>query len=165
MSVRTEIPPGEPTIVMSRVYDAPRPLVWEAMTEAKHVRQWWGGRGFSNPVCEMDVRPGGHWNHVMLFPDGDELTMNFVFLEVEKPARLVWKSTNSVRPKDGRPQPVITVTLKDLGAKTAWTMVARFRSLAERDEAISAGFKKPIEGSSDRLVDYLKDTLKEGGSK
>jgi hypothetical protein len=57
------------------------------------------------------------------------------------------------------------VTLEDLGAKTAWTMVARFRSLAERDEAISAGFKKPIEGSSDRLVDYLKDTLKEGGSK
>jgi uncharacterized protein YndB with AHSA1/START domain len=103
MSVRTELPPGEPTIIMSRVYDAPRPLVWEAMTEAQHVRQWWGGRGFSNPVCEMDVRPGSHWNHVMLFPDGDELTMNFVFLEVEKPARLVWKSTNSVRPKDGRP--------------------------------------------------------------
>jgi uncharacterized protein YndB with AHSA1/START domain len=101
----------------------------------------------------------------MVFPDGDELTMNFVFLEVEKPARLVWKSANDVRAEDSRPQPVITVTLEDLGARTAWTMVARFRSLAERDGAIRAGFRKPIEGSSDRLVDYLKETLKEGGSK
>ena len=65
MSVHTEISATEPTIVMSRIYDAPRSLVWEAMTEPRHVRQWWGGPAVSNPVCEMDVRPGGRWEHVL----------------------------------------------------------------------------------------------------
>ena len=56
MSTETRIPADEPVIVMTRVYDAPRALVWEAMTDAAHVRAWWGGPGFENPVCEMDVR-------------------------------------------------------------------------------------------------------------
>jgi uncharacterized protein YndB with AHSA1/START domain len=156
MSTRTEIPAGEPTIVMTRVYDAPRHLVWQAMTEARHVRQWWGGPGFSNPVCEMDVRPGGLWNHVMRFPDGRELRMAFVFMEVEKPARLVWQHTDYGRRKDGPPASHTTVTLDDLGGKTRWTMVARFLSLADRDAAAGIGFSYPIEASSDGLVEYLK---------
>ena len=157
MSVRTEMPPAEPTIVMSRVYDAPRSLVWEMITDPQHVRQWWGGAGVSNPVCEMDVRPGGRWNHVMRFPDGRELHMSFVFIEVEKPMKLVWQSADHDRPKEGPPSSTITVTLEDLGARTGWRMVARFRSLADRDAAVSIGFSGPIRNSSDRLVEYLKN--------
>ena len=59
MNTTPVVPADEAVIVMTRVYEAPRDLVWEAMTEARHVAQWWGGPGFSNPVCEMDVRPGG----------------------------------------------------------------------------------------------------------
>jgi uncharacterized protein YndB with AHSA1/START domain len=157
MSVRSEISPTEPTIVMSRIYDAPRSLVWEAMTEPRHVRQWWGGAGVSNPVCEMDVRPGGRWEHVMRFPDGRELHMSFIFLEVEEPARLVWQSADHRQKKEGGPpSSTIAVTLEDLGSRTAWKMVTTFRSMAERDAAVSIGFRAPIESSSDRLVEYLK---------
>ena len=157
MSVRSEISPTEPTIVMSRIYDAPRSLVWEALTEPRHVRQWWGGPGVSNPVCEMDVRPGGRWTHVMRFPDGRELHMSFIFLEVEKPVRLAWQSADHRQQKEGAPpSSTIAVTLEDLGSRTAWKMVATFRSMAERDAAVSIGFGAPIESSSDRLVEYLK---------
>jgi uncharacterized protein YndB with AHSA1/START domain len=156
MNTQTKLPTGEPTIVMTRVYDAPRDLVWQAMTEAKHVRQWWGGPGFSNPVCEMDVRPGGHWNHVMRFPDGRELHMAFVFLEVKKPERLVWQHTDYGKRKDGLPATHTTVTFDDLGGKTRWTMVARFLSVEDRDAAVGFGFSRPIEASNDRLVEYLK---------
>jgi uncharacterized protein YndB with AHSA1/START domain len=157
MSVRSKISPTEPTIVMSRIYDAPRSLVWQAMTEPRHVRQWWGGPGVSNPVCEMDVRPGGRWEHVMRFPDGRELHMSFIFLEVEKPVRLVWQSADHRQQKEGAPpSSTIAVTLEDLGSRTAWKMVATFRSMAERDAAVSIGFRAPIESSSDRLVEYLK---------
>jgi uncharacterized protein YndB with AHSA1/START domain len=55
---------------MTRTYEAPRELVWEVITEPRHVIQWWGGAGCSNPICEMDVRPGGDWRHVMRFADG-----------------------------------------------------------------------------------------------
>jgi uncharacterized protein YndB with AHSA1/START domain len=156
MSVRTEMPPAEPTIIMSRVYDAPRSLVWEMITDPQHVRQWWGGPGVANPVCEMDVRPGGRWDHVMRFADGRELHMSFLFLEVEKPMKLVWQSADHDQRKDGPPSSTITVTLEDLGQKTGWRMVARFRSVAERDAAVSIGFAGPIRNSSDRLVEYLK---------
>ncbi len=155
MSMQTEIPNDEPTIVMSRVYDAPRALVWEAVTQPKHVRQWWGGPGFTNPVCEMDVKPGGLWRHVMRFPDGFELAMNFVFLEVEKPSRLVWESAAHGARAEGPPTSRTTLTLEDLGGKTRWTTVARFHSMADRAAALEMGFTQPIAASSDRLTAYL----------
>ena len=85
MSTHTEVPAGEPVITMTRIYDAPRDLVWTVSTEPAHVVRWWGGPGFTSPVCEMDVRAGGRWRHVMRFPDGRLLHLDFVFLEVEKP--------------------------------------------------------------------------------
>jgi uncharacterized protein YndB with AHSA1/START domain len=156
MKTKTDVPAAEAVIVMSRIYDAPREIVWEAMTEAKHVAQWWGGPGVTNPVCEMDVRRGGLWHHVMRFPDGRELHMNFVFIDVEKPKVLAWRNAGNGKRNDGPPSAVITVTLHDLGGRTAWEMVARFQSLEDRDAAIAMGFSNPIEASNDRLVDYLE---------
>lgn len=156
MSTTTEPPAADAVIRMTRVYDAPRSTVWEAMTKPKHVAQWWGGPGFTNPVCEMDVRPGGRWRHVMRFPDGHELRMEFVFLEVDAPGKLVWRPVDHANREESPPTSVITVTLEDLGEQTRWTMVAQFLSVAERDAAAAMGFGKPIEASSDRLVDYLK---------
>jgi uncharacterized protein YndB with AHSA1/START domain len=156
MSTLTEIPADKPTIIMSRLYEATRDLVWEAITQARHVRQWWGGFGCSNPVCEMDVRPGGLWDHVIRFPNGFELHMHFVFVEVQKPARLVWRHADQLGEQEGLPAAVITVTLDDLGPRTKWNMVARFRTLAERDAAVAMGFSQPIEASVNGFVKYLK---------
>jgi uncharacterized protein YndB with AHSA1/START domain len=140
---------------MTRLYDAPRALVWEAMTEPKHIQQWWGGPGFSNPVCEMDVRAGGLWNHVMRFPNGFELHMHFVFIEVATPTRLVWQHVDHGKRTEGPPTSLTTVTLDEVGGGTRWTMVARFNSLAEREAARTMGFTRPIEASNDRLTEYL----------
>ena len=161
MSTRTEIPLGEPTIVMTRIYDAALEMVWGAMTEPAQVRQWWGGPGCSNPVCEMVVRPGGAWKHVLRFPDGREMNLDFVFLEVERPRRLAWRHADHDERAAGTPAPQFTTTLEDLGDRTRCTMVARFRSIAERDAAVSFGFTGPIEGSNNRLSDYLK-TIRQG---
>jgi uncharacterized protein YndB with AHSA1/START domain len=159
MSTRTDLPPDEPIIVMTRIYDAPRALVWEAMTKPEHVRQWWGGPGFTNPVCEIDLRPGGHWNHVLRFPDGKELHMKFEFLEVDAPSRLVWQHVGhgerGGKPQDGPPTSRTTVTLEEVDGGTRCTILARFTSMARREQAVGMGYSRPIEASNDRLADYL----------
>lgn len=156
-ATQTEIPPNDPIIVMTRLYDAPQDLLWRVMTEPKHVANWWGGAGTTNPRCEMDVRPGGHWHHVMRFPNGYELAMHYVFLEVEPPRRVVWQHADHGTRKDGPPTTHITLTLEPEGKRTRWTMVARFTTLADRDAAVAHGFTGPIAASNDFLVDYLKE--------
>jgi uncharacterized protein YndB with AHSA1/START domain len=156
MTTLTEVPPGDAVIIMSRVYDAPRELVWTAMTEPRHVAQWFGGPGFQNPVCEMDVRPGGRWHHVLVFPGGREMMLDFVYLEVKKPERLVWEHADHGKRSDGPPTSRTTVTLENLGDQTRWRMVAQFTSLAARDLAVGMGFSGPIAASNDRLAAYLK---------
>ncbi|UVK46580.1 SRPBCC domain-containing protein [Mesorhizobium sp. AR07] len=160
MNIVTDIPVGDAVIVMRRTFDAPRPLVWKMMTEAEHVAKWWGGPGYTNPVCEMDVRPSGLWHHVMRFPDGKELEMNFVFVEVDEPHRLVWQHADHGVHQGGPPVSVTTVTLRDLGAQTRWEMITRFKSIAARDVAVGMGFIKPIAASTERLVQWLSNFLK-----
>jgi uncharacterized protein YndB with AHSA1/START domain len=77
-------------IFITRDFNAPRELVWEAMTNPKHVVNWWGPRGFSTTIEEMDVRPGGVWKHVMLGPDGVKYPNHSVFKEIVKPERIVF---------------------------------------------------------------------------
>jgi len=77
-------------IVISRVFDAPRELVWDAWTDPKQVVQWWGPRGFTTTIEKMDVRPGGVWKHVMRGPDGTDYPNKSIFKEVTKPERIVY---------------------------------------------------------------------------
>ena len=77
-------------IVVSRVFDAPREMVWEAMTDPKKVVLWWGPRGFTTEIEEMDVRPGGVWKHVMIGPDGTRYPNYSTFKEVVRPERIVF---------------------------------------------------------------------------
>src|SRR5277367_1860926 len=77
-------------ILITRTFDAPRELVWQAMTDPQHVIHWWGPRGFSTTIEEMDVRPGGVWKHVMRGPDGVNYPNKSVFQEIVKPERIVF---------------------------------------------------------------------------
>jgi uncharacterized protein YndB with AHSA1/START domain len=155
VSATTDSAAAEATIVMSRVYDAPRDVVWEAITEAKHVAQWCGGPSVTNPVCEMDVRPGGLWRHIMRFPNGRKMHLNFVFLEVGKPKSRIWKSVQHGQRAHGTPTS-FTVTLVEVGDRTEWKMVAHFDSFDDRDAAVAMGFAKPIAASTERFIEYLK---------
>jgi uncharacterized protein YndB with AHSA1/START domain len=82
-------------IIISRVFAAPRELVWDAMTDPTRVVKWWGPRGFTTTIEKMDVRPGGTWKHVMQGPDGTEYPNLSVFVEVVKPERIVYVHTGS----------------------------------------------------------------------
>jgi uncharacterized protein YndB with AHSA1/START domain len=141
MTVEIDSSAIDPVIVMTHTLEAPRALVWTAFTTPEHVMNWYGGRGFSNPVCEMDVRPGGRWRHVMRTPDGREHRLEFVFVEVVEPERLSWQSERGLH---GEP-----------GALNTVTFVARFASRAERDLAMSWGFTRVLGEGVDRMVAVL----------
>jgi len=142
-------------IVITRVFDAPRELVFEAWTNPKHVAQWWWPKGFSTTVQEMDVRPGGIWRLVMRGPDGKDYNNKIVFIEVVKPERLVYKH----EPEQGT-EPVnfeSTITFTERGGKTEVTSRMVFASAAARDHV--AKKYSAVEGVSQtfaRLGEYLK---------
>lgn len=147
---------NEPVLVLQRTFDAPRDLVWDAFTDPKQVAVWYGGHGFENPVCVMDVRPGGRWHHVMRTPDGVEHTLEFVFVEVVRPEKLVWRSADHGSTLGGPHDNVMTVTLKAAGQKTEWKLVVRFTSIAHRDAALRMGFTAMIAEGAEKLNELVK---------
>jgi uncharacterized protein YndB with AHSA1/START domain len=122
-------------IVITRVFDAPRELVWEAWTNPKHVVQWWGPRGFTTTIQEMDVRPGGVWQQIMHGPDGTDYPSKSVFTEVVKPQRIVFSHTGG---KKGGPGASFesTWTFDAQGDKTKVTIRMVFPSAADRDMVV-----------------------------
>jgi len=143
-------------IVLSRILNAPRERVWDAMTDSKQVVEWWGPNGFTTTTEKMDVRPGGVWKHIMHGPDGSHYPNKSIFTEVSKPSRLVHSHNGG---KKGAPGVnfIATWTFEDLGKnKTRLTMHSVFPSAKERNTV--AKFYRAIEGGKQtlaRLADYL----------
>ena len=121
-------------IVLSRVYEAPRELVFAAWTDPRHLAQWWGPNGFTTTTHAFDMRPGGVWRFVMHGPDGRDYENRITYDEIVKPERLVYRhgGGEDVEPVRFR----VTVTFEDLGGKTRLTMRAVFPSAAERDRVV-----------------------------
>jgi uncharacterized protein YndB with AHSA1/START domain len=142
-------------LIFTRVFDAPRELVFKAWTDPRHLVQWWGPNGFTTSVYEMDVRPGGVWRLTMRGPDGIEYKNRLVFLEVVKPERLVYKH----EPETGS-EPVsyeTTVTFAEEGAKTRVAMRMLFPSAAARKHVVTK--YNAIEGGKQtlgKLADYVE---------
>jgi uncharacterized protein YndB with AHSA1/START domain len=147
---------NDAVIVITRVFDAPRELVWKAIVDPAHVKQWYGGPGFTNPVCKMDVRPGGSWHHVMQAPNGMQFTIDSIFEEVIEPERLVWRVLKDPKRNPPPPTSLNTLTLEDLGVQTKWKLVSRFDSIAERDVSVQMGFAQMISMGLERMAEHLK---------
>ena len=108
-------------IVTTRVFDAPRDLVFEAWTNPKHLVQWWGPDGFTTTIRAIDVRPGGVRRFVMHGPDGVDYENRIVYDEIVKPERLVYRHPGG---EDVEPVQIhVTVTFEDHGGKTKLTMI------------------------------------------
>lgn len=148
-----------PAIVITRDFDAPRSLVWKVITDPKHVALWYGGPGFTNPVCEMDLRPGGSWYHVMQAPNGTRYTINSVFEEIVEPERLVWRTIKDPNRNPPPPTSLNTVTLEALGKRTRWKLVTLFDSISDRDLAAKMGFGQMIGMGTDRMAKHLETLL------
>ncbi len=139
-------------IEITRIYDAPVKLVWEAWTDPAQVAKWWGPRGFTITTHSKDLKPGGHWNYTMHGPDGTDWENNTRYLEVEKYSKLVYDhGGNSTQPPLFR----VTVNFIDLKGKTKMEMTMSLPS----EEALENTKKiiKSANGNStwDRLGEYL----------
>jgi uncharacterized protein YndB with AHSA1/START domain len=145
-----------PVIVITRDFDAPRELVWKAITDSKQVAVWYGGPGFTNPVCEMDLRPGGAWHHVMQAPNGALYTIDSVFEEIVEPELLVWRTIKDPNRNPAPPTSVNTVTLEARGKQTRWKLVTLFDSIADRDLSAKMGFGQMISMGTDRMAAHLE---------
>jgi uncharacterized protein YndB with AHSA1/START domain len=145
--------PSDQEIVMTRVFDAPRSLVFDAFTKPEHLTNWMLGReGWTMPVCEVDLRPGGAWRFVWRSSDGAEIEMSGVYQEVAPPERLV--NTESWGPE--WPETVNTLTLTEEDGKTRVTSTVLYPSKEARDAALQTGMKDGVSLTFDRLAELLR---------
>jgi uncharacterized protein YndB with AHSA1/START domain len=145
----------EREIIGTRVFDAPRELVWTVWTDPKHIAQWWGPRGFRNTIHEMDVRPGGTWRFIMHGPDGQDYQNKIVYVEIVKPERIVYDHVSG-------PTFRATATFEDLGGKTRVTLRTQFETAALRKKvAEEYGAVEGMQQTLDRLGEHLKRTTGE----
>jgi uncharacterized protein YndB with AHSA1/START domain len=125
-------PLAEREITITRNFDAPRSLVFRAWTDAALLAQWWGPKGFTNPVCEIDARVGGAIRIHMRAPDGAVYPMKGEIREIVEPERLVF--TNNALDAEGHPiiEGLTTVTFAEAGGKTTLTLRTRGSAMTEQ---------------------------------
>jgi uncharacterized protein YndB with AHSA1/START domain len=145
--------PSEQEIRMTRLFDAPRKLVFEAMTKPEHVKEWWGrlGEGYSVPVCEIDLRPGGKWRFVNRYPGGEAVFYG-EYREIVPPSRLVF--TEIYEPFPDAVSVVTSVFTEEAG-KTRMTATVRYPSQEIRDTVMGTGMANGAAISYDRLEDLV----------
>jgi len=146
--------PSDEEIRLSRLFDAPRHLVFEAMTKPEHVKRWWGrlGEGYSVPVCEVDLRVGGAWRFVNRTPKGELVAFYGVYREIVPPERVVFTEIFEQFPDT---ESVVTSVLTEENGKTRLTATVAYPSLQVRDMVLSTGMARGAATSYDRLEDVL----------
>ena len=145
--------PSDREIRMTRLFNAPRSLVFEAMTQPEHVREWWGrlGDGYSVPVCDIDFRVGGKWRFVNRHPKG-EAAFHGEYREINPPARVVFTEIFEDFPDSVS---VVTSELTEENGKTRLTATVTYPSVEVRDMVIASGMAKGAGISYDRLEDLV----------
>lgn len=147
-------------IIITRVLNAPRELVFKAWTEPKHIEQWFGPRGFTTRVTEMDLRPGGQCRYVMIGPDGKEYPSKGVFREIVPSERIVTtdefdEGIEKVLDADLPQGMVITVMFEDFEGKTRLTIQIVHESADDRRKHEEMGVLAGWNSSLDCLDEHL----------
>ena len=143
--------PTEREIVMTRVFDAPRSQVFDAFTKPELLKRWFGPRGWSLVVCEVDLKVGGTFRFVLRGPDETDMGMRGVYREIVPPERSVHAESF-----DGYPgESVVTAVLVERGGKTALTATVLYPSQEVRDAVINSGMEHGAAESYDKLEEVL----------
>ena len=144
--------PGKQVVVITRTFDAPRELVFKALTDPKLVPQWWGPRYLTTTIDKLDAKPGGSWRFVQRAPDGGEHAFHGVFHAVVPAERIV-----QTFEYEGVPGHVAldTAVLEEVGGQTRWTATTVFQSLADRDGMMQSGMESGATESYERLTELL----------
>jgi uncharacterized protein YndB with AHSA1/START domain len=155
--------------VVSRVFDAPRELVWKAHSEAGRLTQWWGPKGFTMKVAKLDFRPGGIFHYGMQSPGGQEMWGRFTYREIVRPERIVFvvsfsDASGGVTRHPGSatwPLEVLnTLTLAEDGGRTTLTIrggpIDASAEECRTFEGAFAGMQQGFKGTLDQLAEYLE---------
>lgn len=146
--------PSDREIRMTRLFDAPRHLVFEAMSKPEHIRRWWGqlGEGYSVPVCEMDFRQGGKWRFVNRHPRGDA---EFYGSTARSSFPNAWSSPRSTRPSRTR-DPLSPRSLTEEDGKTRLSVTSVYPSIEVRDMVLKSGMEHGAAASYDKLEEVAR---------
>ncbi|MDQ6703768.1 MAG: SRPBCC domain-containing protein [Pseudomonadota bacterium] len=146
-------------IIITRTFDALRELVFKMFTDPKHLAQFWGPKGFTSTVREMDPRPGGTFRLEMRGPDGATYPCEGLYREVIAPERIVYSGgPDCGHPCGGGlpPRALVTISFAGHDGKTTLTIDTRFEAAADRDAAVKMGFNTGWASCLDRLADLLE---------
>jgi uncharacterized protein YndB with AHSA1/START domain len=140
-------------ITMSRVYDAPRELVYRVWTDPKHVSEWWGSHNTTTVVDKMDVRPGGQWRYVSKDAEGNEFAFFGEYREIVPPERIVYTFS-----WEGMPGHVIVETIKfeDENGKTRLTDISEYATIEDLDGMLQTGMEDGATETFDRFGELLE---------
>jgi uncharacterized protein YndB with AHSA1/START domain len=149
--------PSDLEILITREFDAPREVVFKAMTDPDLIPRWWGPRGYTTTVDKMDVRPGGAWRFVTREPDGSESGFRGEYREIVSNERIV--QTFEWEPMAGHIS-VETAEFTDHDGRTLLTNRTRFSSKEDRDGMIQSGMEKGLRETHDRFAELLTELVK-----
>jgi uncharacterized protein YndB with AHSA1/START domain len=142
---------GDREVVMTRVFDAPRRLVFDAFSKPELLRRWFGPRGWSLAVCEVDHRVGGGFRFVLRGPEGREMGMRGVYREIVPPERSVHVESFDDYPGES----LVTSVLTENGGKTTLTVTVAYPSREVRDIVLQTGMEHGAAESYDKLAEML----------
>jgi len=144
--------PGQHSIIITRVFEAPRELVFKVFTDPKLVSQWWGPKKYTTVVDKMEVRAGGIWRYVQHDPAGNAYAFHGVYHEGLAPERLIYTFE-----WEGLPGHVSleTVSLEEQGGKTKVTDIVVFQSVEDRDGMFQSGMQEGSKESMNRFAELL----------
>ena len=144
---------GDREIVMTRVFDAPRELVFRALTTPELLKRWFGPHGWTLTECEVDLRVGGAWRFLSKGPDGRTMGMRGVYREISPPERIQYTESFDEWAEQG--SALITTTLAERDGRTTLTCVSLAPSREVRDAVIRTGMEHGAAETYDRLADVL----------
>lgn len=143
--------PSDREVRLTRVFDAPRTMVYDALTKPELLKRWFGPRGFSLPVCEVDLRVGGRWRYELAGPDGKTMGMGGKYLELSPPDGLVHTEAFDDFPGEAR----VTTVLTEKDGKTTLVVTSLAASKEIRDAVIASGMEHGAAETYDRLAELL----------
>jgi uncharacterized protein YndB with AHSA1/START domain len=150
--------PSDRELVLTRDFNAPRALVFEAWSKPEHVKRWYGLRHLTLPVCEMDFRPGGAWRFVLHDPkEGVDHAFSGEYREITRPERIVFTERYEALPGSDH---VVTLTLSERDGRTTLTEHILYQSKEHRDGHVMSGMERGMQETFDRLDELLASLVK-----
>lgn len=147
--------PSDLEIVLTREFNAPRELVFEATTKPEHVRKWWGCDEYPMTVCDIDFRVGGSYRYVIA-GNGEEFPFTGVYQQIERPEQIVHTEIYDVEPFRNFPA-MVTVKFEDIGGRTRLVSTVRHETKEARDGHLNSGMEGGASIAFDRLEKVLAD--------